>query len=229
MPSLLLSGHTFSYQINRKKIRSLRLSITSKNSFSLSAPLFTPTLFINNFIRQHHAWIIKSAAKFSDFPPISSLSSLSILGQTYPLLFSQSSKNNILISRLQKKIIIQTTSLSQTHLVSLFQKRFKLYAKKVVAKEIKKFTQFSYNHLTLRNQKSRFGSCSSRGNLNFNWQIIFFPPDKFRHIILHELVHLKVKNHSKFFWQTLASYDPGWKTNNLWLKKHGTACYIIKP
>lgn len=229
MPNIILKNRQFSYQINRKSIRSIRLQVTSKNSFSVSVPRLLPVFQINRFIQKHSPWILAKSLQVREPSALASLPFLSILDQKYDLIFRQSGKNTLVISSQKKQLTVFTSSLSPSHLKQLFQSRLNPFAKRLVASEIKKFPQFSYNHLTLRNQKSRFGSCSSRANLNFNWQIIFFPPDQFRHIILHELVHLHVKNHSKKFWQTLASLDPNWKTNNRWLKDQGTKCYIIKP
>ncbi|MDD4107013.1 MAG: M48 family metallopeptidase, partial [Candidatus Shapirobacteria bacterium] len=62
---------------------------------------------------------------------------------------------------------------------------------------------------------------------NFNWQIILFPVDKFEHVILHELTHLTVKNHSRAFWEQLGKYDSNWRENNQWLKKEGTKRFIV--
>jgi predicted metal-dependent hydrolase len=84
-----------------------------------------------------------------------------------------------------------------------------------------------YKSVSVKNQSSRFGSCSHSGSLNFNWQIILFPVPIFEHIILHELTHLIVKNHSKMFWELLGSYDKNWRENNQWLKKEGTKKFIV--
>jgi len=229
MPNIILKNRQFSYQINRRPIRSIRLQITSKNSFSVSAPRLLPLFQINHFIQKQSSWILAKSLQIREPSSLASLPFLSILDQKYDLIFHQSPKNTLIVNSQKKQITIFTSSLSQSHLKHLFQSRLKPFAKRLIASEIEKFSQFSYNRLTVRNQKSRFGSCSSRGNLNFNWQIIFFPPDQFRHIILHELVHLQVKNHSKKFWQTLALYDPHFKANNRWLKDQGIAHYIITP
>ena len=232
MNTILLQNQRFHYQIYRKKIKSLRLQITSKNSFSLSVPPLVPIFAVNKFIKKHQRWIITRASQFSTPPPLNSLTSVSILGQQYQIIFRQSQKNSLTISHQKQKITVFTSSLSQAHLKSVFQTRLKSHAKKLIIRQINRFPDrfnFKYNHLAVRNQRSRFGSCSSRGNLNFNWQIIFFPPDKFRHIILHELIHLSIKNHSKKFWQTVALHDPHYKANNLWLRRQGTKRYIIKP
>jgi hypothetical protein len=103
-------------------------------------------------------------------------------------------------------------------------------AQKLIKQEVARLSHlhsFKVSRISIKNQKSRFGSCSSQGNLNFNWQIILFPPQIFTHIILHELTHLSIKNHSSKFWNQLALYDPNWRSHRLWLKKEGTQHFIV--
>jgi hypothetical protein len=103
-------------------------------------------------------------------------------------------------------------------------------AQKLIKQEVSRLSDlysFKVGKISIKNQKSRFGSCSSAGNLNFNWQIILFPSSIFTHIILHELTHLDIKNHSSKFWKQLAIYDPNWRTHRLWLKKEGTKRFIV--
>ncbi len=67
---------------------------------------------------------------------------------------------------------------------------------------------FTYNRAFIKNQKTLWGSCSHKNNINLNIKLILLPEPLREYIILHELVHLKVKNHSKTFWQELAHYCP---------------------
>ena len=232
MGEITLINKVFSYSISRKSIYSLRLQLKSPSSFTVSCPYLTPDFLITKFIHQHADWIIKNSQKIVSTPKITSIQTINILGNDYQLFINKTPRDNVIIFEDDHKIFLNTNSFGESHLNTVFEKRMKRLSLILIKNEIEKIKKnhpFKYRTITVRNQKTRFGSCSSTGSLNFNWQIIFFPKDKFRHILFHELVHLKVKNHSKVFWQTLAVYDPDWQTNNLWLKKEGTKYFIIKP
>ena len=78
-------------------------------------------------------------------------------------------------------------------------------------KELNTVYNFSYRRISIRNQKSRWGSCSRKGNLNFNYKIIYLPDKYLNYIIIHELCHLKEFNHSKKFWGLVAKIIPDYK------------------
>jgi predicted metal-dependent hydrolase len=87
-------------------------------------------------------------------------------------------------------------------------------ARRVVLSIIKDFNQlyrFKINRVAIRNQKTRWGSCSSKGNLNFNYRIVFLTPRLQEYIVVHELCHLKYLNHSHAFWDHVAQTVPEWK------------------
>lgn len=78
-----------------------------------------------------------------------------------------------------------------------------------------------YISITVRDQKSRWGSCSSRGTLSFNYRLIFAPAAVLDYVVVHELCHLTFMDHSKNFWNKVASVMPGYKEHKKWLKEHG--------
>lgn len=63
---------------------------------------------------------------------------------------------------------------------------------------------FKYTKISIRNQRSRWGSCSKKGNLNFNFRLVFLPPHLVDYVVVHELCHLREFNHSKKFWELVA-------------------------
>jgi predicted metal-dependent hydrolase len=74
--------------------------------------------------------------------------------------------------------------------------------------------------ITVRNQKSRWGSCSRRGTISLNWRLIQTPAFVSDYICLHELVHLKQMNHSPKFWREMERVFPDYQTAKHWLKEH---------
>jgi len=68
--------------------------------------------------------------------------------------------------------------------------------------------QFNFNRISIRNQRTRWGSCSSKKNLNFNYRLLFLPKRISDYIIVHELCHLKELNHSRKFWNLVAEVMP---------------------
>ena len=81
--------------------------------------------------------------------------------------------------------------------------------------------RLSTPRVTVRNQRSRWGSCSTRGSIALNWRLIQMPPTVSDYIILHELAHRRQPNHSPRFWREVESLCPWWKDSERWLRKYG--------
>ena len=87
-------------------------------------------------------------------------------------------------------------------------------ALKLAKQKIEEFNaiyNFRYQRISIRNQKTRWGSCSRKGNLNFNYKMIYLPEKHFDYIVIHELCHLKELNHSKAFWNLVGQVIPDYK------------------
>lgn len=78
-----------------------------------------------------------------------------------------------------------------------------------------------FGRVTVRDQRSRWGSCSSKHNLNFNWKLIMAPPQALDYVVVHELCHLHEFNHSPRFWARVESQMPDYAVWKKWLKVHG--------
>ena len=115
------------------------------------------------------------------------------------------------------------SELTDTQRLAL-EKRYIAAAKEYFPKRVAHFHQFtggSYNRITIRDQKTRWGSCSARGTLSFNWRLMLAPPAILDYVVVHELCHLTHMNHSAAFWQKVESVYPDYRTARKWLKDHG--------
>lgn len=75
--------------------------------------------------------------------------------------------------------------------------------------------------IRIKEQKSRWGSCSSLGNLNFNWKLVIAPPEILDYVVVHEMCHYKHMNHSKEFWKEVEKILPDYKERKKWLQVNG--------
>lgn len=104
------------------------------------------------------------------------------------------------------------------------EKMYRKMAKAILQRECERFSRImgvQYNSVTIRDQKSRWGSCSSKGNLNFSWRLILMHPLVTRYVVVHELAHLKHMNHSQEFWAEVEKAMPKYKVRKEWLKANG--------
>ena len=78
-----------------------------------------------------------------------------------------------------------------------------------------------YGRITIRHQKTRWGSCSSKGNLNFNCYLMLAPREVLEYVVVHELAHRREMNHSRAFWKIVAQYKPNYEWSRRWLRDVG--------
>jgi len=83
-----------------------------------------------------------------------------------------------------------------------------------------------YTKLTIRNQKTRWGSCSSTGAMSFNWRLLLGPEEVLDYVVWHEACHLKVMDHSPRFWALVAHHMPAYPHARRWLSRHGSTLVL---
>ncbi|MBI2852146.1 MAG: M48 family metallopeptidase [Chloroflexi bacterium] len=96
-------------------------------------------------------------------------------------------------------------------------------AEKVIRKMVDELSSrmgVTCGRLTIRAAKTRWGSCSRKGNLNFNWRLVMAPESVINYVVIHELAHLREMNHSRKFWEIVTAFCPEWREHRQWLKDH---------
>lgn len=113
---------------------------------------------------------------------------------------------------------------ARIHLDAAQEKELRERAKPVLAQRTAYFARqvgVTYGRITVRDQKTRWGSCSQTGNLNFNFRLILAPPEVLDYVVVHELCHRRQMNHSAQFWQEVAQVLPDYRKRKAWLTENG--------
>jgi hypothetical protein len=87
----------------------------------------------------------------------------------------------------------------------------------------------SYTRISLRDQRSRWGSCSSKGTLSFNWRLVLAPHDVLDYVVVHEVCHLVELHHGPAFWALLERRRPDYRDSKAWLDEHGWEILAYRP
>ena len=113
---------------------------------------------------------------------------------------------------------------ARIHLDAAQEKELRERAKSVLAQRTAYFARqigVTYGRITVRDQKTRWGSCNQTGNLNFNFRLILAPLEVLDYVVVHELCHRRQMNHSTQFWQEVAQVLPDYRKRKAWLTENG--------
>ncbi len=217
-----------------RKARHMRLQIDNAGDFTLVAPWLMPKFVIKSFLTKHTPWIKKQWLKIEKQKKLrpkfnyQTGDTFYYFGEKVNLIVNPSDKKkpNIKI-RDDQMIITLHRQISKDDGVRAVKKAIENFyrkkAEEVVHDRLQFFNEhykFKYNRVTLRNQKTRWGSCSYLKNLNFNWRLIMAPIEVMDYVVVHELCHLKEMNHSKRYWSLVAEVIPNYKEVRKWLKNN---------
>ncbi|OGJ38873.1 MAG: hypothetical protein A2383_02640 [Candidatus Pacebacteria bacterium RIFOXYB1_FULL_39_46] len=213
------------YQLRtHPKAKRLTLRLAKNGQVVVTVPRFTPRFLVKKFVTEHQDWIAtrqahqqESRAKFI------SATNLMLFGKQYKLE-TKSSQDASTVKIRSKTVFIFLHEQSRKSAETVLNKFLKDTASHYLVPKIHQLAKkmkMSFKKITLRAQTTRWGSCSSRGSLNFNWRLVHFPPAVIDYVIVHELAHLQHMDHSKAFWQFVEQFAPDYRLQRGWLKRQG--------
>ncbi|MDU2066008.1 MAG: SprT family zinc-dependent metalloprotease [Sporomusaceae bacterium] len=228
--NISLNGQPFSFDVvfvPRRK--TLLLRVVSARQLEIKAPKNYPLAQIRALLLEKTAWIISHAAHLEQLShatvnqTIAPGQKILFQGTPHELIFHEhATETKGMIEQGAIHLYFATTlpQAPKAILAQLFQEAAQTKLRETTETWAKKIGVFP-RKITLKNQKTLWGSCSSAGNIAYNWQIIMAPPQVMDYLVIHELAHLREPNHSKRFWQIVATFDPAYQKHRLWLKEKG--------
>lgn len=157
------------------------------------------------------------------------METLPYLGEKLTITIVRENRKSGKAKKVMERLILTVPyEADQTFIQMLLTKWYRKEAAVVIREKVEEYAGLigvSYEQIHIKDQKSCWGSCSSKGNLNFNWRIILAPEPVCDYIIIHELCHRIYMNHSKDFWNTVARYCPQHSCYKKWLKENYRLLY----
>jgi len=214
------------------RARSVKIKVDAHGQVVVVTPPRFPASRISGFVEAHLPWIMKVKAKIDLQRPLRpAQDNLTIFGKTYHKQVIFTNELPVGIMTRGDQLFINTikgspTQPSQSEAKQQLERFLKQTAEKYIVPrthQLAKTMQVTFGRITLRHQKTRWGSCSSQGNLNFNWQLVQYAPEIIDYVIVHELAHRREMNHSQRFWKVVRDFDPQFEQHRRWLRRHGWA------
>lgn len=240
MPKIILNGQPITYSVRKsKRARTVRLRIDAKNGLQLVVPHTARGLNVEAILTDSADWILKHTAKIEQ---VKSTERKYVTGETLPYL-GREWPLEVIEKRAGKLVTVTHTDSSirvsvpaeipasdrpaavRTALELWYRRQAKEYLGPRVAHLARRYG-FEYQRISIKGQSTRWGSCSTNRNLNFNYRLMMTPPAVVDYVIIHELCHLREMNHSPRFWALVAKYCPDYQQGLKYLKTH-SACLVL--
>ena len=208
----------------RAKRRTIALIIERDGSLTVRAPRRATLNDIHSFIAEKMDWIIRSREKMKaivDIPKkqYTDGERFLFLGTDYELRLVPPQRPALkfdgeftLSASARERGERMFTQWYKTQALTIFTERVSHYAA---------LHGFEPKQVKVNSAKTRWGSCSASGNINFTWRLVMAPLEVVDYVVLHELAHLKVKNHSPRFWNLVEKICPDYKRQRRWLRENG--------
>ncbi len=217
-------------KIIRSKRKTIALEITENARLIVKAPFGVKSETIRKVILKHIRWIEKKKkeietreSKFARPKEFVSGEGFLYLGRYYKLKIVP---NQEIPLKFENGFYLSRSCLSQAK--EVFTNWYKRMAYEKISERAKWYAHkrgLKYKKINITDAQKRWGSCTHNGNLNFSWRLIMAPLAVIDYVVVHELVHLVEKNHTKDFWDKVKVLMPDYEKHKAWLKQNG---YLLR-
>lgn len=207
----------------RSRRKTVALQVTDAAEVIVRAPRWVSRSFIDTFVSRHNTWIEeqkkKSQKRLRYVRTYQDGEVFLYLGTTLYLTRRAKTKK---VHRIDNLLHIPCNQQSPSvNIEAWYKKNAKAYITERV-EYLARQNGFRVRKIRITSARSRWGSCSGKGNLNFTWRLIMAPEEVIDYVIFHELVHLRHMDHSRTFWALVEQLCPDHKVRQKWLHVHGS-------
>jgi len=225
-----INGKTITYTLKRSlRARRVRLEVRPQTGLTVIVPRSYNIGQLPGLLESKVRWISRNLARLSHLRPLPVKKAL-CSGDTVPYLgrdlelFNRENHDGAGGVILEGNTLAISPGLFKKGTLELaLEHWYRTEAARLINESADKLSSqmgINYKRIVIRGQRTRWGSCSRKKNLSFNWKLMMAPEPVIDYVIIHELAHLKEMNHSKRFWGLVAQYCPGWREHKKWLKQH---------
>lgn len=226
-----LESGIIEFTVEYRKRKTLSIKITPPDNIVVISPIGVSEDKIKEIVKKKGKWIVKKLDELKDIDyqslnkEFKNDETFMYLGKNYTLKIVINRDLKTPIIKLHENNLILYTSKSEK---TILKKALELFYREKCTERIIERVNYYKNiidkeprNFKVKEQKKRWGSCTSRGDIYFNWRIIMAPPDIVDYIVVHEMCHLIHLNHSKEFWNLVKIIIPNYEENKKWLKQYG--------
>ncbi len=225
----ILDDKTVPYAVKHSsRAKHVRLEVRATTGLTVVIPSSYNIDGLPALLEKRRRWILGKLSEYGGIRPLSAEKELRS-GDSIPYLgrhlkvVERHNPDTAVSVRLEKNRLLVNLNHQNGRLNLVLEWWYRQQAERLIkqkADELCPRLGVTYGRLTVRGAKTRWGSCSRKANLNFNWKLMMAPETVIDYVIIHELAHLKEMNHSKDFWKLVAEHCPQWHKHRKWLKDH---------
>lgn len=194
-----------------------KIKVSHTGEVELVVPERTSLTKAKEFLLTNLAWVTHKIEAIKNVK--APRNQIPIFGELHKIEHTES-YNQLFVRSGAGKIFVSCPGSMQKQMITEYLKDLFFSEIKRLVREISKEHRFHVNKIQIKDHKSKWGSCSSKQNLSFNWKLVFAPHHVIRYLVVHELCHLKEMNHSKKFWNLVGRIDPNYSASRSWLRKN---------
>ncbi|QTR46108.1 M48 family metallopeptidase [Thiothrix litoralis] len=219
----LPDGRTLNYTVRQSaRAKYLRMQLHPNKGLVVTQPAGIGSRQVHDWVNSQLAWVATTLSKIErETPPATTDSPLPerlellASGESLRVIYTPTARKNIGLDYVAHHTLTLSGAISDPeHCQFALRHWLRGYAQLHLGKQLQQLaeeTGLRYTRCSVKGQQTRWGSCSSSGNINLNYKLMLLPPEWVRYTLIHELCHTVEMNHSKRFWALVTQFSPGYE------------------